>query len=1024
MGWVPSKQTQDVIGLESGVAGGRATSATVLSSPQDDFEPTAWQQTVAAFQRENLVGSVLSSEQVDLPTADFFKVDDNYNPFDDLSGYEEYEDRFVNVFNTKAANAVKADIDRERRNEQVLNAGGWTSVGLQIGAAVADPTILLPGGAVVRSGRVGYSAAKTVGSVGLAAAAGTAVQETGLQLTQQTRTAAESAVNIAGSAILGGMAGGAIATWLSHTEASALARRIDVDLETPAVNPYDVTESIVRRAQAAGAASVADVKIDDLGPAGSWDLELIRRATQTYNPGVQTMLSPSQKVRKVYAEMVDNPIFSKMEMEGRTFGPAVENRAKYWQQGVYSSWVREARKLHKEARRAGEKITYRDFMTRIGRAARRGDVDPDSDFVTKAAQSARSKMSDPLLREAQEANILPTDIKTETAESYFHRMWNARRLQGEEARFKDIARSWVKSRINAMEKTPDDIRFLDENDLDGYVEEVADSVYNKLTGRAFDDVPEWLVPVTRGPLKERTFRIPDEMVEDFLEDDAEIVFRRYTRTMGAEVELARKFGRADMRDQLEEIGRDYDELRKAVARDKSIDDTQRQKKLRKLNKAERRDRANLEAFRDMIRGTYRQKEEASTLGAVTRGWLTWNYVVMLGGVLLTSIGDVAAIPAAHGLRATLSEGLPELTRTLRGVSLSRAEAKELGAVSDVIMGGRFASLAELNDPFAYGSRYERTLDNVSLAFSRLTMLGFWNDLTKGIDSTLTMNRVIRNSQAAFDDLDRYERGWMANLGIDEDMAKRIARQYRQHGRKQGSSYLPNSARWSDKEAHRVFAAAVNKHADITIVTPGVSDKPLALHTNTGKIIAQFTSFLLSGNQRWLMRGLQGRAHRLGEFLLLGTVMGMLISWAKYVERGDTERANDLLENPGKWVADGLDRSGIIGVLFDVVNRADKVSSSYGGPELSIQSAVSKLAGDRDSSGPPSRYANRNASGAILGPSIGRFEDLANVAAGMMKGDVNRSQANALLRQIPGANLPGVKSGLYIGVRPMVQNAVE
>jgi hypothetical protein len=42
--------------------------------------------------------------------------------------------------------------------------------------------------------------------------------------------------------------------------------------------------------------------------------------------------------------------------------------------------------------------------------------------------------------------------------------------------------------------------------------DIADSVFDKLTGRATTDsgsaLPEYLTPITRGPMKDRTFNIP------------------------------------------------------------------------------------------------------------------------------------------------------------------------------------------------------------------------------------------------------------------------------------------------------------------------------------------------------------------------------------------------------------------------------------------------------------------------------------------------------------------------------------
>ena len=96
-----------------GVGAGRG--ATLAISQHDNPDPSFMETLKAAWQRENLIGSTLSSNRSMMDNQEFFEIDPDYNPFDDLEGYEEHEDKFVDVFNKKAADAVKADIDRERK---------------------------------------------------------------------------------------------------------------------------------------------------------------------------------------------------------------------------------------------------------------------------------------------------------------------------------------------------------------------------------------------------------------------------------------------------------------------------------------------------------------------------------------------------------------------------------------------------------------------------------------------------------------------------------------------------------------------------------------------------------------------------------------------------------------------------------------------------------------------------------------------------------------------------------------------
>ncbi|RVL87578.1 hypothetical protein CN140_01190 [Sinorhizobium meliloti] len=987
---------------------------TVGVSDYDAPDPSFLDTLGAAYRQENLIGSALSNARMTADQRDLYKVDPNYNVYQDPDVAEfvrEDPDRWDEVYNKTAADAMRSNIEKERRDRDTLAASGWTGVGLSMAAAVTDPTILLPGGALTRAGKVGFSTLRSATALGGAAALGTAAQESILQGTQEIRPMSESALAVGGSAILGGVIGAAASKFFNKVEWDRVSKSLETDLADEVPNPAEVTDIIVSRIQSAGAAAVDDIKLDDLGIGGPKAAEVIARATAAarLNPGIQTMFSPSVKVREIYTRMVDNPIYTTMNMEGRSLGADVENSVKVYERGAVGTWLRNSRQLYREARKAGYTGTRTEFYQAVARAGRRGDVDLDGDiFVTRAAHEARRLVFDPLLERAKALKLLPDDVKTTTATSYVTRLWNRQKLIGEEDRFRDIASRYFREAIAALppSKGPD---FVSEADMEGYIEDVVTSVFNNLTGRGKGDIPEWLVPVKRGPLKERTFNIRDELVEEFLENDMELILRRYSRTMAAEVELAEKFGRADMKDQLEEIARDYTELRKKA---------KTPKERAKLAAAEARDIKNLTAFRDMIRGTYRASDEGSEWSKITRAALTWNYIRLLGGVTMASLTDAARLVGVHGVRATMREALPGLVKGIKPAKINRADAKALGAVTERVLQSRLASLADLQDPYRYGSKFERYLSNTSNLFTKATGLGWWNDTMKTMASVMTQNRMMRNA-LNYAGADAREKAYMAYLGIDEDMAQRIAGQFRKHGIEEDGIYGANVGDWDDDLAARAWGAALNKDVDRTIITKGVADTPLWMKSNWGKLIMQFKSFGMASHQRVLIAGLQERPHRLAEQMVFSTAIGMMISYLKYAERGDMDEADRLVNNPGLWIANGLDRTGILSSAFEISNTVEKLGLPVG-----IMSGAQALAGDEDRGGSASRYASRNKLGAVLGPSAGLFEDLATIAQQLGEGDLKKSGANAVIRQLPGATLPGVRSAIHMGLKPAFADAVN
>jgi hypothetical protein len=175
----------------------------------------SWGKTFgAAFRQDNTVGSFLSAENAPL-------ADEGYNPWDDIKGtkYEQNFSSFVDVRNRAAGDIMKRKIDGENEDRKLLDSAPWyQSLVSQAAAGGLDLPTLIPGGAFVKGAKGGFSVLKSAASVGAAAGISSAVQEGVLQNEQETRSAAESAVNIGASVLLGGLLGAGGAKLLSPGE--------------------------------------------------------------------------------------------------------------------------------------------------------------------------------------------------------------------------------------------------------------------------------------------------------------------------------------------------------------------------------------------------------------------------------------------------------------------------------------------------------------------------------------------------------------------------------------------------------------------------------------------------------------------------------------------------------------------------------------------------------------------------------------------------------------------------------------
>lgn len=581
--------------------------------------------------------------------------------------------------------------------------------------------------------------------------------------------------------------------------------------------------------------------------------------------------------------------------------------------------------------------------------------------------------------------------------------------------------------------------FLTPEDRADYVATIVDDVFKQLTGRANRGMPSYdMVMTARGPLKERTFNIPDHLIEEFLEHDIELISRRYARVMAADVELSRMdrrlggTGSPDLKAQIDRVSADYLTLREQVMASDMAPEA-KEKELLRLGKREKNDVEDVAAVRDLLRGQYKVDSQHTNFARVLRTAGTFNFITKLGGVLAASAADAVRPAMVNGFRRYVGEGLGPLISNFKAFKMSVEDAKLLGAVTERTLQSRMATLAELADPYAMNSPFERVLDNMGVLFSKATLLPFWNDMHKSISSVLTQNRILKNAGIEYDQLAADELRYMGFVGIDKHLAERIARQFSQFGEVDGNVHIPGVDRWNDDEARRAFAAAVNKDVDGTIVTKSVADVPLFTHTPGGRALLQFKSFALASNQRVLMRGMQEGARSFFQGTLAMMALGMLAYAAKTTESG-----RELSNNTGKWIAEGLERSGIFSVAFEINNTWEKL----GGPGLfALAAGGGQLVNpEADARQPASRYANRDAFGALLGPSFQLGTDAAQllgIPARGISGDLDLAPAdiNRMSQMIPFATLPywrwlieggfGLKDNeTFKGIEPELKDLVD
>jgi hypothetical protein len=486
----------------------------------------------------------------------------------------------------------------------------------------------------------------------------------------------------------------------------------------------------------------------------------------------------------------------------------------------------------------------------------------------------------------------------------------------------------------------------------------------------------------KGVFKKRSFLIPDSMVEEFLESDIELLGGRYLKQIAPDIELKRRFDDVEMKSVIKDIEQDY-----ALQMQRETDPAKR----RKLNKKKESDIRDVAAMRDRIRGTYGQVDWDNPWVRAGRVARDLNYMRLLGGVVAASFPDFARVIMAEGIVNTFSKGLKPLVTNLKGFKMAAREAKLYGVGTDALMGGRAEIIADVADYARGGTKVERLTRAAATKFSSINLMNQWTGGIKQLHAVVTQTRII-------DDLKKgiYDKR-LGQLGISEADAKNILAQINKYGEKMDGVWVVKSKDWDNQALAQMWGAALRKESDRVIIMPG-QEKPLFMSSELGKTIFQFRTFMFSATQRVLFSSLQAQDKHYIQGLLGLVSIGMMSYAFKEWDAG-----RDVSDDPAAWVAEGIDRAGILGYLMEINNTVEKVSgNNYGLRPLFGVSA------------PAARYASRNALDSVIGPTFGLMQDgFKAMSAITGEREWSDSDTRAIRRLLPGQNLSVLRQGFDI-----------
>lgn len=316
---------------------------------------------------------------------------------------------------------------------------------------------------------------------------------------------------------------------------------------------------------------------------------------------------------------------------------------------------------------------------------------------------------------------------------------------------------------------------------------------------------------------------------------------------------------------------------------------------------------------------------------------------------------------------------------------AKRQAKAMGLGLDTQMALHGRQLGDMIDYYKAGSGFEKFMGWAADKSMIANGLAPWTDLMKtmvvsaGSDEILRMcSRVSAGKATARDVRD------LAAAYIDESTARRIWRQHEESGVGETDGVLlPDTEKWTDTAARDVFEAALNREADIAVVTPG-QEKPLFLSRPIGALLGQFRSFTAAAHERVFIANLQRRDARTLSGVFSSLAAGM-VSYKLYSIVSGRETS----DRPQDWIKEAINRSGVSGWISD----ANAMQAKFTGGKTDLFRVIGA---DK----PLSRYAQRSALSEFLGPTYSRLEKLQGPIYSLANAEWKPEDTHALRQMAP------------------------
>ena len=581
------------------------------------------------------------------------------------------------------------------------------------------------------------------------------------------------------------------------------------------------------------------------------------------------------------------------------------------------------------------------------------------------------------------------------AKNYVNRVWLRDQLESRWDEFKDLVVPMIRAKNPELS--------------DKAIEKILESLKTAQPYVRFDKSNN--INIARNfRARELKLSMEDEILlaeKGFIETDMFVLQRLYFNSVAPDIEITKIFGDPMMSGTrwkpdgsvsmgLKQIEEEYDEMIKA---------TKSKSKKVALLKEKEQVIQDVEAARDLLRGTYGLPDNPQR--AFSRGVRMaklFNSMTMLTGAL-AAVPDIARILMTSGINRGFRTSWDMMTNVYATevLKLSRNQAYLSGEALDMVLGSRAMSMYDLENSFGVFNKLEKGISRTgNMYFTYINLMNPWNTLMKSWASAVNGTRILEEIEnwVVKGKISKNNKAKLLNAGIDEDSAKQIWAQYQKHGLGKGANKadwdhvrIANTEFWDDgaKKYSDIFHDALGKDINITIVTPSKGEVPLWFNTEMGGVIVQFKKFAAAATQRMLLRGMQER-----DASFFGGVLMLLAAGAMVDAIRQRAFNRDYGKKPfGQKIVDAFDRSGIGGIFSDLNNVLERMTDNKIGMRPALGAGK-----------PYSSWTSKNAMQGfgLFGPTSSQIANISDIMWDWGTGTHNHYTAKNVRRLIPFQNV--------------------